>query len=93
MIEVHNAAELPRWKCHKEVHAFKITGINIPPEQDGGYVKLTGLGMEVEVTAEYMKKHRPQVGGYYVLYDDGYHSFSPAQAFESGYTRIPATGR
>jgi hypothetical protein len=40
-----------------------------------------------------MKKHRPQVGGYYVLYEDGYHSFSPAPAFESGYSLIPATGR
>ncbi|MCK9988658.1 MAG: hypothetical protein AzoDbin1_05130 [Azoarcus sp.] len=28
------------------------------------------------------------VGGYYVVYEDGYKSFSPAIAFESGYTRI-----
>ena len=80
------AVELPRWKCHKEVRAFKITGINIPPNQSG-YVKLSGDGLGVEVTAEYMKKHRPQVGGFYVLYNDGYHSFSPAAAFESGYIR------
>ena len=36
---------------------------------------------------EYMTKHAPQVGGYYVLYEDGYASFSPAQPFEAGYVR------
>lgn len=87
-MEAVNEAQIPLWKCHKEVRAFKITGINIPPEQNGGHVRLTGNGLEVEVTEEYMKKHRPQVGGYYVLYDDGYHSFSPAAAFESGYTLV-----
>lgn len=40
------------------------------------------------VNAEYMAKHKPTVGGYFVLYVDGYQSFSPAQAFEEGYTRL-----
>lgn len=40
------------------------------------------------VDAEYLKKHKPEVGGYYVVYKDGYRSFSPAQAFEEGYARI-----
>ena len=35
-----------------------------------------------------MLKHQPTVGGYYVVYKDGYKSFSPADAFESGYTRV-----
>ena len=39
------------------------------------------------VPKSYMDKHNPQVGGYYVVYADGYKSFSPAEAFESGYTR------
>ena len=39
------------------------------------------------VTAEYMRKHDPQPGGYWVRYQDGYESWSPAQAFEEGYTR------
>lgn len=26
--------------------------------------------------------------GYYVVYDGGYKSFSPAEAFEGGYTKI-----
>jgi hypothetical protein len=40
------------------------------------------------VDQEYMAKHKPEVGGYFVQYDDGYKSFSPAKAFEEGYTRI-----
>jgi len=40
------------------------------------------------VSDKYMRKHDPKVGGYYVVYDDGYKSFSPAAAFEGGYTRI-----
>jgi hypothetical protein len=30
----------------------------------------------------------PSVGGYYVVYDDGYKSYSPSEAFEGGYTKI-----
>lgn len=40
------------------------------------------------VTTEYVQKHNPQVGGYYVVYEDGYKSFSPAKAFEDGYRLI-----
>ena len=36
----------------------------------------------------YVKKHNPQAGGYYVVYEDGYKSWSPAEAFESGYTKM-----
>lgn len=40
------------------------------------------------VGESYMRKHKPEVGGYYVVYADGYKSFSPAQAFEEGYTPL-----
>jgi len=40
------------------------------------------------VSAEYMAKHTPRAGGYWVRYEDGYESFSPATAFESGYVRV-----
>lgn len=79
--------EMPRYKCHKEVHAFKIKGIvpdpvgyRIEPEEAGYAPVLVDTG--------YVRKHNPHIGGYYVVYDDGYRSFSPAKAFEEGYTRI-----
>ncbi len=76
-------AELPRYQCHKRVRALKIAAINgatITPA-DEGYAPF-------EVPPEYLAKHQPQPGGYYVVYDDGYQSFSPADVFEQGYTRI-----
>jgi hypothetical protein len=42
------------------------------------------------VDGGFLLKHAPQPGGYYVIYKDGYKSFSPAEAFEAGYTRVSA---
>ncbi len=82
---------LPLYQCHKKVRAFKITAMEASP--DGSLVALLGgqcnPPYRVEVTAGYMLKHTPQVGDYYVLYDDGYESRSPAEPFEDGYTSVP----
>lgn len=39
-----------------------------------------------EVNHAYVEKHKPAAGGYFVVYDDGYQSFSPGKAFEEGYS-------
>jgi len=41
-----------------------------------------------EVTHEWVKEKHAEAGGYYVMYKDGYSAFSPAEAFEEGYTFI-----
>jgi hypothetical protein len=41
-----------------------------------------------KVDANYVHKHKPEAGGYYVVYADGYKSFSPAKAFEDGYSLV-----
>lgn len=92
------AAEMPRYRCHKEVHALKIRAVThnsvlaqLSGNESDGSALITpddaGFA-EFRVTAEYVRKHNPQAGGYYVVYEDGYASFSPAKAFEDGYTRI-----
>jgi hypothetical protein len=84
------AAEMPRYKCHKEVHALKIESLK-PRTPDDGTLLLTPADAGYApfiLGAEFVKKHNPQTGGYYVVYADGYKSFSPAEAFEKGYTRI-----
>lgn len=88
MVEI----EMPKYKSHKEVWALKIKSIVrdgegenresdgsaiITPEEEG-YAPF-------RVEGEYLHKHKPQVGGYYVVYKDGYKSYSPAEAFEEGY--------
>lgn len=90
--------EMPRYKSHKKVWGLKIKSIlrdcdiaqkegretdgsaMVTPEEEG-YAPF-------KVNHEYMHKHKPYVGGYYVVYEGGYKSFSPADAFEDGYTRI-----
>lgn len=88
-------AEMPKYLCHKKVHALKIASIKRDGEGEGretdGSAIITpadkGYG-PFRVESEFMRKHKPESGGYYVVYDDGYKSFSPAKAFEEGYTRI-----
>jgi hypothetical protein len=87
-------AEMPRYKSHKQVWALKIAEIIDPREpgneSDGSRVIIPadqGYGA-FRVDRAYVQKHNPQVGGYYVVYADGYRSWSPAQAFEEGYTRV-----
>ena len=82
---------LPRWQCHKQVSAVKIEGVR-EGFGDGrafsAFIVPEGGLPEIEVGQEFITKHKPVAGGYFVVYDDGYRSFSPAEAFESGYTRI-----
>ena len=84
--------EMPKYVCHKKVWAIKIEAIEFEANSaedgtaiirpsDDGYAPFV-------VSREYMDKHKPEVGGYYVVYADGYKSFSPASAFESGYTPL-----
>lgn len=81
-------AEMPRYKCHKEVHALKISRIGwLNPDEAVIVPADEGFG-QFTVDKAYMDKHQPAPGGYYVVYADGYKSFSPAGPFESGYTRV-----
>lgn len=80
--------EMPRYRCHKEVHALKINSIDVMEDGEVIIIPENEGYVSFQVSAEYVAKHKPQVGGYYVVYADGYKSWSPAGAFESGYTLI-----
>ena len=90
--------EMPRYKCHKEVHALKIAALeadSVRAQRDnsettgGTWITPADEGYApFHVNREYVTKHKPEVGGYYVVYADGYKSYSPAKAFEDGYTRV-----
>jgi len=82
------AVELPQYRSHKIVRAAKITGFRQNGNPDMPDLLLGDIGGVVSLLPDWHAKHKPTVGGYYVLYDDGYTSFSPAKAFEEGYTRI-----
>ena len=87
--------EMPKYQCHKKVWALKIKAVaqgTQPTDLPGGSWMLhpadDGYG-PLEVSHEWYAKHKPEAGGYFVVYDDGYKSYSPASAFESGYSLIP----
>jgi hypothetical protein len=83
------AAEMPRYKSHKEVHALKIAGIEVN-EDKSAKIALADKGYAAFTTkpgwaSRFKSGDDP---GYYVVYDDGFASWSPTKAFEDGYTRI-----
>lgn len=91
--------QMPRYRCHKEVLALKIAKIWLDSDVAAKEGRETTGGATIEpaekgyaqfeVDADYVRKHHPKAGGYYVVYADGYKSWSPADAFESGYALIP----
>ncbi len=82
--------ELPKYRCHKTVWALKIKAIDWDSSMEFAMITPAEEGYApFSASAEYMDKHDPEVGGYYVVYPgDGYKSYSPAQPFKDGYTRI-----
>jgi hypothetical protein len=97
-----NNAELPRYQSHKIVHALKIksieffhhtndgeSGVWITPEDAYyGQFKAPWHSMFGKVEDILKNEKRPAPGWYYVVYDDGYVSYSPEKAFEEGYTKL-----
>lgn len=80
---------LPEYECHKHVFALKIKAINMLfPGQGASIVPAEEGYASLLVTQEYLDRFKPEVGGYFVVYADGYKSFSPAKAFEEGYVRV-----
>ena len=84
----------PKYVSHKEVWALEIKSITYG-NLGGALLSFEDPRFEpINVTADYIKKHDPRdngmrwEGGYYVIYEDGYKSWSPTEAFEKGYTLI-----
>ena|SRR5258706_7678172 len=81
--------EMPRYVSHKTVQALEIdycvrvdAGRRIVNFKDAGF---EAIMCEREMFARY----QPINGDFYVVYADGYKSFSPRKAFLEGYTRAP----
>lgn len=87
--ETQPQCEMPKYTCHKEVWALKIAAAEIHKDGSvtimpaGGYAKLM-------LPPEWGVRFKPSDTdpGYYVVYQDGFQSWSPSEAFENGYTLI-----
>lgn len=96
--------QLPQYQCHKKVWALKIKEVICHADPDpkvtvdefaktkefaGGHLFFEDTNFAcIPFDAAFFHKHNPKPGDYYVVYDDGYKSISPAKAFEAGYSRI-----
>ena len=90
---------MDRYKSHKIVEAARIVGL--PGFGEGRQATasrtvwiepVSGAKESIEVPADWFTAQgsRAQIGGYLVRYEDGYISYSPAKAFEEGYTLLGA---
>ena len=79
--------DLPQYQCHKIVKGSKIDEMEMQGS-GGALVKLKDKEEPVMLTADFFLRFKPAVGAYLVVYEDGYVSVSPTDAFESGYTRL-----
>lgn len=77
--------ELPRYKSHKTVWALEIEEVSVgaPYRMKA---KAAAYG-EFNLPAEMWYRYQPVSGDFYVVYADGYKSFSPRKAFLEGYTK------
>lgn len=95
---------MPRYQSHKKVWALKIKQVIKHAHPDPNYDDAVFEASDafqgahlfpeneryspIPVDAAWYRKHDPEAGGYYVVYEDGYKSYSPAKAFEDGYTLV-----
>jgi len=90
-----NSVQMPKYKCHKEVWALKIEGAVENPNGsvdllfgiDSAYAPVNIPSPDSVRFLKYVKDL-----GYYVVYEDGYQSWSPTKAFEEGYSQISNNG-
>ncbi len=85
--------ELPKYKCHKEVHALRISAFKGPPATsvDRGVLTFENWRFtQIIVDADWMARFKGDASdlGYYVVYADGFKSWSPTKVFEDGYDKI-----
>lgn len=77
---------LPKYQCHKIVSALKLAAVDIRRDcirvvpDDPAFAPF-------DLPAGWKSKWTDDPG-YYVVYADGYTSWSPTKAFEDGYTPL-----
>ncbi len=80
--------EMPRYEWHKKTSALKIG--KITPLDNGGAVIVPEDEdySPFQVDIRYVEMYEPQVGGYYVVCENGHRTFTPGDVFERFYTKI-----
>lgn len=82
-----------RYQSHKKVWALKIAQLIWPEDEEPNEAPVVLIPADegfspVDCEKAMFSRYKPAPGDYLVVYEDGYRSFSPAKAFEEGYTKI-----
>lgn len=82
--------EMPKYRSHKEVWALGIAAVEIHADKSATIAPSDENYAPFRTTAGWGDRFKGSEEdlGYYVVYSDGYTSWSPTKAFEEGYTRI-----
>ena len=83
--------DIPEYQSHKRVRAARIAAIEF--DVDGrATIAPADIGVEPFIILDKTWRERFKGNeddlGFYVIYGDGYTSWSPTLAFEFGYTKI-----
>ena len=83
-------SELPKYKSHKIGRALKIAAIEVHQDKSATIAPLLSPYAPFKTQPGWAERFKGSEAdtGYYVVYDDGYASWSPTEAFENGYTRL-----
>lgn len=77
---------MPAFVCHKRVWALKIEKVHVDDDGQGVVLQFEKpFSLRAFTTSQLEHKPVPEAGMYFVEYEGGYFSFSPADAFEKGY--------
>lgn len=77
------SAQMPQYISHKKVWALEISKV------EGHILHFADAGFApIEAPAEMFLRYTPVPGDRYMVYPDGYKSFSPKAAFEEGYEKL-----
>jgi hypothetical protein len=83
-----DTSNMPRYVSHKKVHALEISAVAPEPEVRTFRLSFAEPGFaDVIPDAGMFSRYMPVKGDFYVVYEDGYKSFSPRKAFLDGYAR------
>jgi len=89
--DMSESAEMPRYSCHKTVHALKIAAIEIHEDGSATIAPADPGFAAFRTDRDFASKFRGSTDddpGFYVVYEGGYASWSPTKAFVDGYSRI-----
>lgn len=78
-------AQMPKYRSHKEVWALKIKAVQQVGDSVIMHFENESFSPRQESTEN---RPKPDVGWYFVQYENSYHSFSPAKSFEEGYALV-----